>query len=56
MTRSDAAGVLLIGSFALWLPLGALPSLYRIWPAPLDEKLALIARLALAVLVASAAA
>ena len=44
MSRPDVAGVLLIGSFALWLPLGAVPSLYRIWPAPLDEKLALIAR------------
>jgi hypothetical protein len=42
MTRSELAGWLLLASFALWWPVGAVPSLYRIWPAPLDEKLALI--------------
>jgi hypothetical protein len=42
MTRSELAGWLLLASFALWWPVGAVPSLYRVWPAPLDEKLALI--------------
>ena len=42
MTRSDVAGWLLVGSFAFWLPAGALPS--RVWTAPIPERLALIAR------------
>jgi hypothetical protein len=42
MTRSELAGWLLLASFALWWPVGAVPSLYRVWPAPLDEKLAVI--------------
>ena len=39
--RSDVAGGLLVASFALWLPAAVLPS--RVWTAPLDERLALIA-------------
>jgi hypothetical protein len=42
MTQSELAGWLPLASFALWWPVGAVPSLYRVWPAPLDEKLALI--------------
>src|SRR6266542_333595 len=41
MTRSDVAGWLLIASFVLWFP-AAVPSLYRVWTAPLREKLVLI--------------
>lgn len=41
MTRTDAAGWLLVASFALWLPAAALPA--RLWTAPLRERLALIA-------------
>jgi len=42
MTQSELAGWLLLASFALSWPVGAVPSLYRVWLAPLDEKLALI--------------
>lgn len=41
MTRTDAAGWLLVASFALWLPAAVLPA--RLWTAPLRERLALIA-------------
>ena len=36
------AGALLIGSLALWLSLGFVPSLWRVWALPLDKKLVLI--------------
>ncbi len=42
MTRPEIAGWLLLASFALFLPVATLPS--RIWTAPLDETLALIAQ------------
>lgn len=41
MARTDAAGWLLVASFALWLPAAVLPA--RLWTAPLRERLALIA-------------
>lgn len=41
MTQTDAAGWLLVASFALWLPAAGLPA--RLWTAPLRERLALIA-------------
>jgi hypothetical protein len=41
MTRSDVAGLLLLASFALWIPAAALPT--RVWTAPLAERLSLIA-------------
>jgi hypothetical protein len=41
MTRSEAAGSLLVLSFAVWFGAAALPS--RIWTAPLGDRLALIA-------------
>ena len=42
MTRSDIAGWLLLASFALFVPVVALPS--RVWTGTLDEQLALIAQ------------
>jgi hypothetical protein len=42
MSRADVSGWLLVVSFALWIPAAALPS--RVWAAPLEERLALIAR------------
>jgi hypothetical protein len=42
MTRSDVAAWLLIASFAFWVPAAALPA--RVWTAPLEERLALIAK------------
>lgn len=41
MTRSDAAGSLLVLSFALWFGAAVLPA--RIWTAPLGHRLELIA-------------
>ena len=42
MTRPEIAGWLLLASFALFLPVGALPR--RVWTGPLHERLALIAQ------------
>ena len=42
MTQSEIAGWLLLASFALFLPVAALPS--RVWTGPLHEQLALIAQ------------
>jgi hypothetical protein len=41
MTRWQVAGVLLVVSFGLWLPVALLP--VRVWTAPLAERLDLIA-------------
>ena len=41
MTRSDAAGWLLVTSFGLWVAAGVLPM--RVWTSPLEERLDIIA-------------